>query len=59
MKRATNLAPDQIKEERDYLIAERLGILCGSNEPTAAQLKIATDEADAWELTVNYPEETR
>jgi len=51
------LTPAQIREERRVIVETRLGIICGSNEPTAAQLKIATDEADAWELTVNYPEE--
>jgi hypothetical protein len=31
-----------------YIYAERIGIMCGANEPTAAQKQLASDEADRW-----------
>jgi len=39
----------QIETEHAYRIQERLGILCGSNEPTPEQLTLATREAEIWE----------
>ena len=36
----------QLDREHDYLMHERLGILCGDKAPTPEQLKIAKDEAD-------------
>jgi hypothetical protein len=43
-----NLTPAEIRAEREYRIQERLGILCEDRAPTAAQLEIATREADEW-----------
>lgn len=40
--------PEQIREEYQYRIAERLGILCGSRKPTEAEIEIAEAEADEW-----------
>lgn len=36
--------PPSIVAEAKYRMTERLGILCGSDEPTPAQLKIAEGE---------------
>jgi hypothetical protein len=32
--------------EWNYLVTERLGIMCGADEPTPEQLQLAQDEAD-------------
>lgn len=40
--------PYEQSEEYRYRYEERLGILCGSEEPTEAQIKMARDEADQW-----------
>ena len=39
----------EIAKERAYRIAERLGILAGTDTPTDEQIAIATKEADLWE----------
>lgn len=33
------------ERELEYLTQERLGILCGSNDPTPEQIELATNEA--------------
>lgn len=38
------MTAEQLKAEADYRHAERLGILCGSAEPTPEQRKIADEE---------------
>jgi hypothetical protein len=38
----------ELEAEHRYRVQERLGILCGSAEPTPEQLAIATMEADEW-----------
>lgn len=42
------MTTDELQEEVQYRIEERLGILCGADDPTPEQLKIANDEADQW-----------
>lgn len=37
----------KLREEWKYRYEERLGILCGSAEPTPEQILIAKEEADA------------
>lgn len=39
--------PEQIGEEWRYRFLERIGILCGTGDPTDEQLEIALNEADA------------
>jgi hypothetical protein len=41
------MTADQRQEYR-YRYDERLGILCGKDEPTDEQIKIAKSEADEW-----------
>lgn len=43
---------EQIKAERDYRMQERLGILCGSREPTQDEIDIAFEEAEMWERSI-------
>lgn len=38
----------QLRDEYEHRINERLGILCGSSEPTPEQREIARREADEW-----------
>ena len=42
------LTGPEIMREWDYRYAERIGILCGLNEPTAKDRDAARAEADAW-----------
>jgi hypothetical protein len=48
---ATHLhwTPSQIATEKAYRRDERLGLLCGSDEPTPSQVNQAELEADLWE----------
>ena len=46
---AEQWTPDQIEAERKYRFLERLGILCGSNEPTEDELTLARKEASEWQ----------
>ena len=39
--------PTELAQEFEYRKQERLGILCGEDQPTTEQIKIATDEARA------------
>ena len=43
------MTPAEIIAEWEYRITERLGNLCGANEETPAQRKLAISEADEWE----------
>lgn len=36
------------QREWEYLVTERLGILCGADTPTPEQIALARSEADAW-----------
>ena len=38
----------EIKTEMAYRVQERLGILCGADTPTAAQKRLAEQEANEW-----------
>ncbi len=51
------MSAQEIAQERAYRITERLGILCGKNEPTPEQRAIAKAEADAWEAKATEPEQ--
>lgn len=42
--------PRGLSEEATYRFHERLGILCGSSEPTPEQLRLATLEAREYDL---------
>jgi NOL1/NOP2/fmu family ribosome biogenesis protein len=42
------MTPEELAAERRYRIQERLGILCGSREPTIEQIEIAEQEAEEW-----------
>lgn len=35
-----------LKEEREYVFQERLGIICEGRDPTAEEIAIASAEAD-------------
>lgn len=48
------MTTDELQEEVQYRIEERLGILCGAETPTPDQLKLANDEADQW-ARENHP----
>lgn len=41
-----SMTSEELQSEWDYRYQERLGILCGSNEPTDEQRLIAKTEAD-------------
>lgn len=43
-----DMSPEELAAERLYRIQERLGILCGSGEPTIEQIEIAEQEAEEW-----------
>lgn len=45
------MTDQEIQTEWEYRYDERLGILCGSDEPTKEQKLIAFQEADEWEAT--------
>jgi hypothetical protein len=45
----TFLSDEELIAEWRYRYAERIGILCGSGEPTHQQKTLAAAEADAWE----------
>jgi hypothetical protein len=49
---ARSMTPGEISAEREYRMAERLGIMCGDSTPTPEQLAIAHQEADEWERTI-------
>ena len=36
----------ELEQEHDYRVSERLGIMCGTDEPTESQKQIAEKEAD-------------
>lgn len=38
----------ELHKEYTYRVSERLGVLCGSDDPTPEQLSIAQFEADQW-----------
>ena len=40
-----NWTEEQLSVEYDHLFETRLGILCGMDQPTAAQICLAIDEA--------------
>jgi hypothetical protein len=42
------MTPEEIERERKYRITERLGVLCGIEDPTPEQIAMATAEADEW-----------
>jgi hypothetical protein len=42
------MSDDELDAEMRYRTEERLAILCGSNEPTPEQKKIARVEATKW-----------
>ncbi len=48
----------ELKREFDHLVETRLGVLCGTADPTPEQQKIADDEAAAtarnWNLASMY-----
>lgn len=46
------MTTEELKAERSYRIQERLGIMCGSGEPTMEQIEIAEREADEWRNTL-------
>lgn len=39
------MTPQELELERQYLIDERLGIMCGNNEPTVEQIRLAVEYA--------------
>jgi hypothetical protein len=45
----TALSDAEIEKERAYIIAERLAILCGTDEPNADAAAYAIEDADQWE----------
>jgi hypothetical protein len=50
------MTESELQQEREYRIAERLGILAGDQEPTQAQLKIAEEEADLAVMMLAFEE---
>jgi hypothetical protein len=44
---------DAIQEELEYRFQERLGILCGCNEPTRAQWEIAMREIEEFKCLLS------
>jgi hypothetical protein len=50
------MTESELQQEREYRIAERLGILAGDQAPTRAQLKIAEEEADLAVMMLAFEE---
>jgi hypothetical protein len=46
------MTPEELAVERSYRVQERLGIMCGSGEPTMEQIEIAEREAEEWRNTL-------
>jgi excinuclease UvrABC nuclease subunit len=45
------MTEQEIQTEKKYRYAERLGILCGTNDPTPEQIEEAMKDADEYEKT--------
>ena len=52
------MTPDEIRAEWEFRYDERIAILCGQNEPTIEQRRLAMNDADEWERNFTRNNET-
>lgn len=53
------MTESELTNEHEYLVTERLGIMCGEASPTPEQLEIALEEADAAIEVLRTSEQTQ